>query len=227
MKTIVREHPLRTIILDFDLSKTPPDFETEALQAYYGMHDKTWETRQNLLFRKDRLDELEVQINETEYSLLPIEQQLEFLEAGLQLTEPAELPLIEGSFSIDVGDFLRGVIEHHGRMHAVHRDLVTEWTWYNDWVNFIYDHEDWCDEKASKQIHEVFCRYKEVSIDIVSLDKDRDEFFGAHGEVRQLQEEYFEKAEQILEFYSQVSERAEQIYQRAEIIDQHLQSKGL
>lgn len=226
MKTIVREHPLRPILLAFDLKKQAPDFEVQALEAYYAMHDKTWETRQNLLFRKDRLFDLEVRITEAEYTLLPIEQQLEFLEAGLQLAGSVELPLIEENFTIDVGDFLNGALEHSDHMKALHADLMTEWALYEEWADFIYDHEDWCDETALRQIHEVFRRYEEVSVDIVFLDRDQQEFFGAHGEVRQLQDDYFENGERVFGFYSQVSERADRIYRRIERIDERLQEKG-
>src|SRR3546814_10649031 len=81
MKEIVKQHPLRTIILEFDVDKPALDFEIAALDAYYRQHDRTWETKQRLLHHKDALFELEVKITELEYLLLPTEQQLDFLEA--------------------------------------------------------------------------------------------------------------------------------------------------
>lgn len=222
MKTIIREHPLRTIVLDFDLDKTTPDFETKALTAYYDMHDKTWETKQKLQEHKDNLFVLDIQLTESEYMLLPIEQQLDFLEVGLKLVEGVELPPFEKEFSIDVGDFIREVIQHHQSMIDLHEDLVTEWKWFDSWAQFIYDHEDWCTPGQDDLIHEVFRRYEEVSVDIVTLDNDQQEFFGAHGEVRQLQNDYFDYGDQIFGMYECIKERAEKAYKRAERLQEYI-----
>src|SRR5690606_19873324 len=121
MKEIVKQHPLRPIILEFDMDKPALDFETEALAAYYRQHDKTWETKQRLHEHKDVLFQLEVKITELDYALLPIEQQLDFLEAGFQLTDQSGLPFIEEGFTIDVGEFNNDIIQHN-------RELVELWT---------------------------------------------------------------------------------------------------
>lgn len=225
MKTIIKEHPLRTIILDFDLEKQATDFETEALAAYYDMHDKTWETKQNLIKHKDKLFELDVQLTELEYMLLPIEQQLDFLEAGFELVKDVKLPDIGDSFSIDVADFNREVIAHNDATIALHIDLLAEWKWFDNWADFIYEHEDWCATGQDDLIHAVFRQYEMVSVDIVSLDRDQQEFFGAHGEVRQLQSDYFDYGEQIFGMYNRIKERADAVYRRAEALDEHIEQK--
>ncbi|HWK56658.1 MAG TPA: hypothetical protein VNQ80_04955 [Parapedobacter sp.] len=48
-----------------------------------------------LLQHKDALFSFEVRITELEYTRLPIEQQLDFLEAGSQLTDQQELPMVD------------------------------------------------------------------------------------------------------------------------------------
>src|SRR3546814_384467 len=192
MKQIVKQHPLRTIILEFDVDKPALDFEIAALDAYYRQHDRTWETKQRLLQHKDALFELEVKITELEYLLLPTEQQLDFLEAGFQLTDQKELPFIEEEFTIDVGDFNKGVVYHNRELVELHGLVVAEQEWFNEWADFIYENEDWFDEQDDEGdglIHQVFRHYEEVSVDIVSLDRDQQEFFGAVGEVTELQTE--------------------------------------
>lgn len=222
MKTIIKEHPLRTIILDFDLDKEAPDFETKALEAYYLEHDQTWEVKQNLLEHKDKLYELDIGITELEYMLLPIEQQLDFLETGLQLVEGIELPPVDGEISIDVGAFFQEVLAHNKAMDELHAELYTEWKWYDDWADFIYEHEHWCQPDQKDLIYEVFRRYEEVSVDIVSLDRDQQEYFRAHGIVRDLQDDYFEYAEQVFGMYERVKDRAEAAYRRAERLNAHI-----
>src|SRR5690606_20512604 len=147
MKEIVKQHPLRAIILEFDVGKPTLDFETRALDAYYRQHDRTWETKLKLLQHKDALFSLEVRITELEYSLLPIEQQLDFLEAGFQLTDQRELPVVEEQFTIDVGEFNNDVITHNKELVELHGLVVAEHQWYNAWADFIYENEDWFDEE--------------------------------------------------------------------------------
>lgn len=222
MKTIVKEHPLRAIILNFDLTKEAPEFETKALEAYYLEHDQTWTTKQNLLQHKDALYQLDIAITESEYMLLPIEQQLDFLEMGLQLVEGVELPIMDKEFSIDVGAFFKEVLAHNKAMDEFYADLLAEWEWFDRWADYIYEHEDWCQPNQRYLIHEVYRRYKEVSVDIVSLDKDQQAFFGAHGEVRDLQKDYFDYGNQVFAMYNRVKDRAEAAYHRSERLNVYI-----
>ena len=225
MKEIVKQHPLRAIILEFDMDKPALDFETEALATYYRQHDRTWETKQQLLQHKDALFQLEVKITELEYLLLPIEQQLDFLEAGFHLTDQSGLPFIEEGFTIDVGEFNNDVIQHNRELVELWKGVDAEQKWYNEWADHIYENESWFDEqddKGSDLIHEVFRHYEEVSVDIVSLDRDQQEFFGAVGEVRELQTEYFDYGGVVFDLYTALHERAEKVYRRAERLNDHI-----
>lgn len=228
MKEIVKQHPLRPIILEFDMAKPALDFETEALDAYYRQHDRTWETKQRLLEHKDAFFQLEVKITELDYALLPIEQQLDFLEAGFQLTDQNELPFIEEGFTIDVGEFNNDVIQHNRELVELWKGVDAEQKWYNEWADHIYENESWFDQQddeGSDLIHKVFRHYEEVSVDIVSLDRDQQEFFGAVGEVTELQNEYFDYGEAVLQTYTTLHERSEKVYRRAERLNDHIDKK--
>lgn len=225
MREIVKQHPLRPIILDFDTDKPALDFEAQALSAYYRQHDRTWETKVKLLQHKDALFSLEVRITELEYDLLPLEQQLDFLEAGFQLADQQELPMVEGSFTIDLGEFSDDVIAHNKDLVGLHNQVVAEQAWFTAWSDLIYEKEDWFDEQddiGSELINEVYQRYEEASVDIVALDRDQQEFFATVAEVSELQTEYFAYAEYIFKLYTELHERAENVYRRAERIHDHI-----
>jgi len=226
MREIVKQHPLRPIVLEFDTDKPTLGFEAAALDAYYRQHDRTWEAKTELLRHKDALFNLEVHVAGLEYGLLPIEQQLDFLEAGFRLTDQHELPTIEGGFTIELSEFNNDVITHHKELVEVHRLVVAEQDWFNAWADFIYENEDWFDEQddaGTALIDRVYQRYAEVSVDIVSLDRDQQEFFGAVAEVADLQEEYFEYGEAIFRYYNELHERSEKAYRRAERIHDHIE----
>lgn len=226
MKEIVKEHPLRPIILQFDLKKKALDFEVKALEAYYRMHDRSWETKQNLLRHKDAFMEIDMKTIELEYRLAPIKQQLDFLEAAFKLVNNVDLPDMGERFSIDIVDFYTAVDSHNEDLRALHQQITAELQWFNDWADYIYDNEDdWFDEQDSegdKLIHKVFKHYDDVSVDIISLDRDQQEFFGVIGDIRKLQREYFEYGEEVSEQYTRVHHESEEVYQRALRVKQYV-----
>lgn len=85
-------------------------------------------------------------------------------------------------------------------------------------ADYIYDNEDWFDEQdddGDKLIHQVFRHYDDVSVDIISLDRDQQEFFGVLGHIRKLQSEYFDYGSEVSEQYTRVHHESEETYRRA------------
>ncbi|NGM66309.1 hypothetical protein [Sphingobacterium sp. SGR-19] len=62
-----------------------------------------------------------------------IKQQLVFLEAAFKLEENVELPDMGERFSIDIADFHTAVYSHNEDLRALHRLVVEELQWCNDW----------------------------------------------------------------------------------------------
>src|SRR5690606_34402224 len=118
MKEIVIEHPLRPIILRFDLTKEKPAFEVEGLEAYYAKHDSTWEMRVELIRQRSLLIDLMDELTEIEFALLPVEQELEFIEAAAGLRSQDTLPKLTGRFTINVNDVATALNKHFGSMEA-------------------------------------------------------------------------------------------------------------
>lgn len=158
------------------------------------------------------------------------EQELDFLEAGFQLTDQKNLPFIEEEFTIDMADFNKGVLYHNSELVELHGLVVAEQTWFNEWADFIYENETWFDEEddiGDELIHKVFRHYDEVSVDIVSLDRDQQEFFDAVGEVRELQDEYFDYGGIVFKMYTALHERSESVYRRAERLNDYIEKNIL
>ncbi len=214
MKEIVKEHPLRPIILRFDPKKGKPEFETKGLEAYYAMHDSTWKMRTALIDRANALDDLMEEIAQLEYPLLPIEQELEFVEAASGLRGQAELPPVEGQFTINLDELRTSITEHHRAMAEFYPKLKDAWDWFDNHANFIYAHESWIEQGADDLVQELYIRYQEVSVDIVSLDRDQQEFFVAYAVVEQIQDDYFKLGDLVFAHYEKLLARANGIYQR-------------
>lgn len=78
------------------------------------------------------------------------------------------------------------------------------------------------DDGGSELIYKVLRHYEEISVDIVSLDRDQQDFFGVLGDIRKIQTDFFDYVEVVFEQYTRVHHLSEEIYRRAERIQEHV-----
>lgn len=226
MKEIVKEHPLRPIILRFDISKPQPEFEKKGLESHYLMHDLTWKMSQNLKVHYQAMQEIDQKISELEYLLLPIEQDLDILEVFLKIKDPSVLPFDEKDgevdISIDLQTFYQGVHDHNQGLNELHELVTLEYDWFKEHFDMIYDHESWIDDSLWDDVHQIYSNYLDAQVDIVTLDRDQDEFREALSEVFDYQDMYGEYAETVFEAYSTLNARADKNYRRTEVVNEGL-----
>jgi hypothetical protein len=226
MKEIVRKHPLRPIILRFDLTKRQLDFEKKGLDAHYLMHDLTWDMLQALQEQYRILEEIDYEIAELEYLLLPIEQDLDILEVFLKIKDPSVLPFDrhdEGNeVSIDIADFYQEVIYHNQRMQDLYDDVSAAYQQFNTHFDMIYEKESWIDEQLWKDIHLIYSNYPQAQVDIVSLDRDQEEFKETLSETFELQDRYNEYGQVLFASFNTLQARSKECYQRAETVNKEL-----
>lgn len=226
MKEIVKEHPLRPIILRFDLDKPQLEFEKKGLASHYLMHDLTWETLQNLKTHYAAFEQLDIEIAELEYLLLPIEQDLDIFEVFLKIKDSSVLPFddkdYETDITIDLGDFFQGVVYHNQRLQDMHANVDSEYLWFKNHFDMIYEKESWIDTALWDDVHQIYRNYLQAQVDIVTLDRDQEEFRGALSEVFDYQDVYMEYGDSILAAYNELHHRAEESYRRAEVVNERL-----
>lgn len=226
MKEIVREHPLRSIILNFDLDKPQLEFEKKGLDAHYLMHDLTWNMQQQLKAHYQALEEIDIQIAELEYLLLPIEQDLDILEVFLRIQDPSVLPFDEKDdntqITINLEDFYKGVSYHNQRIQDLHDEVSKEYHWYMQHFDMIYEKESWIVDTLWDDIHQIYRNYLQAQVDIVTLDRDQEEFREALSEVFDYQDIYREYSETLFNAYNELQKRSEGNYRRTEIVNQAL-----
>ncbi|TDQ76614.1 hypothetical protein [Sphingobacterium yanglingense] len=226
MKEIVKEHPLRPIILRFDLDKPLLDFEKKGLEAHYLMHDLTWDMLQQFKTHHNALEEIDIEISELEYLLLPIEQELDFLEVFLRIKDPSALPFDEkdgeAEITIDIGDFFQGVVYHNQRLQDIHASVDGEHQWFKSHFDMIYEKESWIAPRLWDDIHQIYRNYLQAQVDIVTLDRDQEEFRGALAEVFDYQDSYMDYGDSVFAAYNELHNRSEQVYRRAEVANSRL-----
>lgn len=226
MKEIVKQHPLRPIILSFELDKPVLEFEKKGLHAHYLMHDLTWDMLQQLKSHNQELEEIDYKITELEYLLLPIEQDLDILEVFLQIQDPSVLPFDEKDddvqIDIDLAQFYKGVEHHSQRMKELHNNIMREYNWFQAHFDMIYDKESWIDSPLWDDIHDIYRNYKQAQVDIITLDRDQEEFRGVLSEVFDFQQQYMEYGETLFGAYNELQKRSDENYRRTENVNSAL-----
>lgn len=225
IKTIVKEHPLKDITLDFDDEITPPSFEQEALQSYYEAHDKTWEIKVHVTEIERELKTVDDIIADLSFRRLGIEQELEILEDWLGVTELADKELFDGEITIDIGTFFAVCDKHNVDIQNLYEKVVDLTETYNRDVENIYEDDAVIDPAYFMALDEVYPRYEEVSVHTVSLDDDHQAFLEEYGKVEEFFFHYTALAREIFDKYKNLVDTTQAIYRRVEVVDQLLRDK--
>lgn len=225
IKTIVKEHPLKDITLDFDDEITPPPFEQEALRSYYEAHDKTWEIKVHVSKIETELKNVDDTIEDLSFRRLGIEQELEILEDWLGVTELEDKELFDGEITIDIGTFFITCDKHNVDIQNLYEKVVDLTGIYNRDIENIYEDDAIIEPKYFNALDEVYPRYEEVSVHTVSLDDDHQAFLEEYGKVEELFFHYTELAREIFDKYKNLVETTQVVYRRVEVIDQLIRDK--
>lgn len=86
----------------------------------------------------------------------------------------------------------------------------------------IYEKEGWINEALWNDIHLIYKNYLGAQVDIVSLDRDQEEFREVLAEVNDLQDNYNEYGEVIFNSFNALDTRSQECYKRAEIVNKGL-----
>ncbi|MBE8720566.1 hypothetical protein C4F40_07505 [Sphingobacterium sp. Ka21] len=206
-------HPLRTIMLRFDTTLTAPDFETLALEYYHEIHDRTWETRQRIKQARTPLPSFGFQLEEVE----ELFQQGQGKFRHLEMMDPdnpekntvhVQLKAVLTNIKNILEDFVPELV-----------DAASDYYAYED---YIVAYEQWMNEVAFPQFDKIFANYQACSLDMVSFDRDLDDFKGALHFVKQQEGRYFEAMNELIERYSDLNEEIGNLFEQAEAFDSNL-----
>jgi len=222
MKTIVREHPLKDIILEYDESKEQPDFEKEALAIYYEAHDELYALKQRLELLIPGLSEANDKIADLYMSALTLEQSLDIVEDALGLSDGTNIPEISEEITIDVTGLFEEIEKHHDAFQQLYLkidDLTQKYNYEMDLMDPADEYqENWpIHNRYFTVFDDVFPRYEELSVNIVSVDDDQEAFRRLYGELMGLYNSNLEFAEEIFQGYRVLYDLVDPMYERTSI----------
>ena len=222
MKTIVREHPLKDIILEFDESKEQPDFEKEALSIYYEAHDELYALKTRLDVLASGLARADDSIADLYMEGLTLDQSLEIVEEALGLSDGEDIPEIKEEITIDVSGLFEDIQKHsdtYQQLYLQIDDLTKKYNFEMELMDPADEfQEDWpIHRRYFEMFDKVFPRYEELSVNIVSVDDDQEAFRRVYGELMDAYNANLEFAEWVFENYKHLYDLVEALYGRTTV----------
>lgn len=172
-KTIIH-HPLRNIELLYHRDRPQPGWEKETLANYIRIHDEVWRLKTMREEYEHRLDKAIAHSNDIFYALRPYIQRLHVLEAVAGIVESVHARPLDSSgvFHIDMDDFRTNKNRINDDKAVLIREMSRCEEEYNTFIHAFEAFDAWFEAFAEGQLHEIYQRYDEVSVDTVSLDRD-------------------------------------------------------
>lgn len=210
---ILKEHPLRTIILEFDEDKVAPEFETMALDTYYEMHDRVWHWIERLRVAREKVPALEFRLEHVEDMYEEARQKLEHLLVMIP-TNP-ERPRVTMQLKMFTEELDRLLGEFVP-------DLIDQSATFYEYDTFSIEEDAWLDDVAFKKFNAIFDDYESCKVDMVSFDRDLDDFKGSLGHIRKREGKYYDTMNRLIDSYTDLDEKIDSLYNRINEYDDSL-----
>ncbi|SKB93543.1 hypothetical protein SAMN05660841_03142 [Sphingobacterium nematocida] len=213
MNMILTEHALRTIILEFDESKEAPEFETKALDIYYEMHNRTWLWMERLRIAREKIPALELCVEKAEELWEEANCKLEHLLVMIpQNPERPRVKMQLKMFTEELNRFLCDFVP----------DLIDQAADFYEYDTFTVEEDTWLSDVAFKQFRAIFDDYKSCKVDMVSFDRDLDDFKGVLGHMRKREGKYYETMNGLIDTYDELNNKIDVLHDRISEFDNNL-----
>lgn len=209
MIPLVKEHPLRTISFRYNGNKPVSEFELEAVEQYFKLHDQTLEFKQlqlkefsNYTLYAEQLGESEPLLEQLkqEYGLvLPI---LDYIRGTVDLSKATGEEVM-----FDTSPMMKALNAFQGKYLPVYEQLnkAEELDAYYDQVFQKTEQasSDWDDKYFSPIIQ----NWEQMEIDIVTFDEDFDDYRGQWSEIYDLDKKLGELQDKVFNMYDALFEK--------------------
>ncbi|HLT88964.1 MAG TPA: hypothetical protein VKZ57_15345 [Sphingobacterium sp.] len=213
MEIVITPHPLRTITLRYDRSKTATEFETLALRYFQEMHDRTWEIKQRINNARLQIPAFKIQVEELAALLEEAKGKFTHLEMAYD-TNPYKttIRIQLKKLLVDINTFLGSFVPK----------LVTLTEDYYDYDDYTIAEDKWRTETAHPQFHKIFAHYQDCSVDMVFFDADLDDFRGVLSFIKKQEGKYVEEMNELIDGYTDLNEQLADFFEAVERFDEGL-----
>ena len=211
IKTICIKHPLRDIVYAINENSFPLTNESTALENYRKAHDEVWHMK--LLFEKERGDVLLaiIQLENLQREREELQQMLDFYNEQADMSQTAPLVNIDIKLQVELRDFYNQVMNLHRATIRSYDNIQPLTQQYNLYVNRYYRNEKPIDPLNFTVLDSIFRHHEDMQVDVVSLDKDLQDFLAVLTDVYALFDDYTMQYNELYNIYNQSIENTAQL----------------
>ena len=186
------EHPLRTIVLNYDETKTLLAFEEGLLKEYIKLHDDTYTVYQQGSRLIYEYQAVEPEIGKSAKAFAPIEISINEFLNELRYTKDKNDTSI-----FDDEDFTSRMIEYNVQINDFHQNILLpmsykvdeldeEFKEFETKLETLNDNLETYDDEIG---NEIYTNYENASLDLTSYDEDLDDLHGIFDKLNSYQNE--------------------------------------
>ncbi|TDQ82842.1 hypothetical protein [Sphingobacterium yanglingense] len=210
IKEIITEHALRRIILLVDEDKVAPEFEKNAIEVYYEMHDRVLQWEERLRIAREKIPGLGFKLERVEEVYEDARRKLEHLL--VMVPENPERPRIRMQLRTFTQDLDRLLCEYVP-------ELINQAGEFYEYEDYSLEEDIWMTEIAFKEFRTIFDDYENCAVDMVSFDRDLDDFKGVLGHIRKREGKYYDMMYEYIDTYTDLNEKIDSLYDRVDEFD--------
>ncbi|NGM63787.1 hypothetical protein [Sphingobacterium sp. SGR-19] len=219
MKTITIDHPLRTISYQAHDDRYPLNHETQALDNYRLAHDQVW--RMKLLFEKEKGEAQLALINlhKLDEERDELNDMFGFYKEHVDFSSKSLHTELEVGFQVELRNFYNSVIEQHRKLVQFYDVIGTRDREYITIADTYCRGEKPIDPLRFEVLDSVFRHHEDMHVDVVSLDKDLQQFLTVLADVYLLLDSYIQQYNILYSTYSDILQKTAQLTKDVQVLE--------
>jgi len=218
MKTKVIDHPLRQISYQYRENHFQLNHEIQSLDNYRLAHDRAWRMKQ--LFEREtgecQLALIELLLLEDQR--IEYKEMLDFYKKDVDLSKDKPYLEIEPNFQVELRNYYNSVIELHHKLIRFYDRIGSLEKEYIVITDTYFRGEKPIDPLNFKVLESIFEHYEDMQTDIVSLDKDLQEFLVKLTKIYDLLDKYTIHYGKLYATYGTVLKQTAQLVQDIQVL---------
>ncbi|MEC3880823.1 hypothetical protein [Parapedobacter sp. 10938] len=206
METITTKHPLRTITLRYDRSKEAPEFEIETLQCYHEIHDRTYDMLQRVQQGRKLVPRFRYRIEGIERLLEQATYKFDHLKRMIA-TNPVR-DTVYGQLKALLADL-------ESTLDVLVPELIDATKVYIDYEEYGIATDEWMEETAFPQFHEIFSKHEDCSVDVVLFDLELEDFRHELAFVKKQERLYLDEMSTLVDDFTVLSDSVQDLFEAA------------
>src|SRR5690606_532083 len=217
MKTLTIDHPLRTISYKVKDNSFPTPYELQVLDDYRLAHDQVWYMKRLFESEKAEAQLALIDLHKLDEEQEELSRMLTFYKGELDINDKKLHANVDILFQVELRNFYNSVIEQQQKLIRFYDHIGIRDREYTLITDTYYKEEKPVDPLHFTVLDFVFEHYEDMQVDIVSLDKDLQEFLAELSDVYRLLDAYIAQFNLLYRTYETVLKKTAQLTRSVQV----------